>query len=280
MSAQFTQRVLHLALVTLALTGLVLGLLALRLGGSDLANWCWAAGTVPVVLGLLVSMVRELLAGRLGVDAVAFVSMSGALLLGQNLAGVVIAVMYAGGNILEDFAVARAERDLSSLIDRAPKIAHRRIDSTVQDVPVGQVAVGDHLLVRAGEIIPVDGVVLSPAAVLDEAAVTGEPMPVNRQTGEMARSGTVNAGETFELSASTTASESTYAGIVRLVSAAHTSKAPFVRMADRFALLLLPLTLITAGAAWYFSKDPIRALAVLVASTPCPLILAAPVAFI
>jgi heavy metal translocating P-type ATPase len=225
-------------------------------------------------------MARDFLVGRVGVDAVAFVSMSGALLLGQNLAGAVIAVMYAGGNILEDFAVARAKRDLSSLIDRAPKIAHRRIDSTVRDVPVEQVAVGDHLLVRAGELIPVDGVILSPAAVLDEAAVTGEPIPVNRSSGETARSGTINAGETFELRASTTASESTYAGIVRMVSAAQTAKAPFVRMADRFALLLLPLTLITAGVAWYFSEDPIRALAVLVASTPCPLILAAPVAFI
>jgi P-type E1-E2 ATPase len=221
-----------------------------------------------------------LLAGRLGVDAVAFVSMSGALLLGQNLAGVVVAVMYAGGNILEDFAVARAERDLRSLIDRAPKVAHRRIDSTIEDVPIGQVAIGDNILVRAGEVIPVDGVITSPGAVLDEAAVTGEPIPVNRQAGELARSGSLNAGETFELRASTTANESTYAGIVRMVSAAQTAKAPFVRIADRFALLLLPVTLITAGGAWYFSGDPIRALAVLVASTPCPLILAAPVAFI
>ena len=188
--------------------------------------------------------------------------------------------MYAGGNILEDFAVARAERDLRSLIDRAPKIAHRRIDSTIEDVPVGQIAIGDNILVLAGEVIPVDGVIASPGAVLDEAAVTGEPIPVNRQAGELARSGSLNAGETFELRASTTANESTYAGIVRMVSAAQTAKAPFVRIADRFALLLLPVTLITAVGAWYFSGDPIRALAVLVASTPCPLILAAPVAFI
>src|SRR5215472_14105553 len=280
MAALFVERLFRLALVVLAGAGLLLGLISWILGRSDLANWCWAGGTVPVVLGLLVSMIRDFLAGRLGVDAVAFVSMSGALLLGQNLAGVVVAVMYAGGNILEDFAVARAERDLRSLIDRAPKVAHRRIDSAIEDVPVDQVAIGDALLVRAGEVIPVDGVITSPAAVLDEAMVTGEPIPVNRQAGELARSGTLNAGETFELRASTTASESTYAGIVRMVSTAHTSKAPFVRMADRFALLLLPLTLITAGAAWYVSKDPIRALAVLVASTPCPLILAAPVAFI
>jgi P-type E1-E2 ATPase len=129
-------------------------------------------------------------------------------------------------------------------------------------------------------VIPVDGVIVSARAMLDEAAVTGEPIPVSRQAGELARSGSVNAGETFELRATTTAKESTYAGIVRMVSAAQTAKAPFVRMADRFALLLLPVTLGAAGGAWWFSGDPIRALAVLVASTPCPLILAAPVAFI
>src|SRR5215469_11317390 len=110
--------------------------------------------------------------------------MSGALALGQNLAGIVIAVMYAGGNILEDFAVARAERDLRSLIDRAPKVAHRRVASTIEDVPIEQVAVGDDLLVRSGEVIPVDGIIASPAAVLDEAAVSGEPIAVSRQAGE------------------------------------------------------------------------------------------------
>ena len=260
--------------------GLALGLFAWASGRSDLADWCWALGTAPVVAGLLVSMTRDLLAGRMGVDAVALVSMSGALALGQYLAGIVIAVMYAGGNILEDFAVARAERDLRSLIDRAPKVAHRRIDSTIEDAPVDEVAVGDAILVRAGEVVPVDGVIVSPIAVLDEAAVTGEPIPVSRQAGELARSGAVNSGETFELRASTRASESTYAGIVRMASAAQTAKAPFVRMADRYALLLLPVTLIVAAGAWWFSGDPVRALAVLVASTPCPLILAAPVAFI
>jgi cation transport ATPase len=140
------------------------------------------------------------LAGRRGVDAVAFVAMSGALLLGQNLAGIVIAIMYAGGNILEDFA-ARAERDLRSLIDRAPKIAHRRLASTVADVPIEQIAIGDDILVRAGEVIPVDGVITSPVAMLGEVAVTGEPIPVSRKTGELARSGSLNAGDTFEIRA-------------------------------------------------------------------------------
>jgi heavy metal translocating P-type ATPase len=276
----FGERLFRRALLLIALAGLLLGGVAAAFGRSEWASWCWAGGTIPVVLGLLFSIIREFLAGRLGVDAVAFVSMSGALLLGQNLAGIVIAIMYAGGNILEDFAVARAERDLRSLIDRAPKIAHRRVASTIADVPIEQVAIGDDILVRAGEVIPVDGAITSPVATLDEAAVTGEPIPVSRKAGELARSGSLNAGDTFEIRASALANESTYAGIVRMVSAAQTAKAPFVRLADRYALLLLPLTLVTAGGAWLFTGDPIRALAVMVASTPCPLILAAPVAFI
>lgn len=280
MSAILTERLLRRALIVTALGGLILGLLAWSVGQGEIANWIWAAGTAPVVIGLLVSMIRDFLAGRLGVDAIAFVSMSAALALGENLAGVVVAVMYAGGNVLEDFAIARAERDLKSLIDRAPRIAHRRQDSTIADIPIDQVAVGDTILVRAGEVIPVDGIILSPGAVIDEAALTGEPIPVTRREGEPVRSGTVNAGETFEIQARATAGESTYAGIVRMVNAAQTAKAPFIRLADRYALLLFPISLAVAGGAWLLSGDPIRGLAVLVAATPCPLILAAPVAFI
>ncbi|HLW92520.1 MAG TPA: heavy metal translocating P-type ATPase, partial [Roseiarcus sp.] len=125
-----------------------------------------------------------------------------------------------------------------------------------------------------------DGVIASPMAMLDEAAVTREPIPVSRQASDLARSGSINAGDSFEMRAAAPASESTYAGIVRMVGAAQAAKAPFIRLSDRFALLLLPLTLAMAGGAWFFSGDPVRGLAVLVASTPCPLILAVPVAFI
>lgn len=274
------ERLARRGLVVVAVAGLIAGFVAWSVGRSDLAKWCWAGGTIPVVVGLGISMIRDFLAGRLGVDAVAFVSMSGALALGENLAGIVIAIMYSGGNLLEDFAVARAERDLRSLIDRAPKIAHRRVGSNIDDVAIERVAIGDSILVKAGEVIPVDGVIASPSATIDESAVTGEPIPVSRQSGELARSGSVNAGDTFEIRASTTANESTYTGIVRMVSAAQTAKAPFIRLADRFALVLLPVTLAMAGGAWVLSGDPVRGLAVLVASTPCPLILAAPVAFI
>ena len=275
-----TERMIRQGLIATALVGLAAGIAASLAGRGALAYGLWAAGTLPVVAALLVSMVREFLAGRMGVDAVAFVSMSAALLLGEGLAAVVVAVMYAGGNVLEDFAVARAEQDLKSLVDRAPRIAHRRAANTVEDVAVEQVAVGDTILVRAGEVVPVDGVIATAAALIDESALTGEPVPVDRREGEAARSGTFNAGETFELRATATAGESTYAAIVRMVTAAQTAKAPFIRLADRYALLLLPVTLAVAGAAWLLSGDAIRGLAVLVAATPCPLILAAPVAFI
>ena len=280
MAKLMTDRNVRKALIAIALTGLVLGIVAWFTGRDVLAGRIWAAGTVPVVVGLAVSMVRDFMAGRMGVDTVAFVAMSAALLLGQNLAGAVVAVMYAGGNMLEDFAVARAERDLKSLVDRAPRVAHRRTDESVEDVPINKVAIGDVILVRAGEVIPVDGVIASVSATLDEAALTGEPIPVTRSKGDPVHSGTINAGETFELRATAIAGESTYAGIVRMVTAAQTAKAPFIRLADRYALLLLPVTLLLAGAAWFLSGDPTRGLAVLVAATPCPLILAAPVAFI
>lgn len=280
MVSEKTERVIRRGLIVVALGGLALGLAATVAGRNTAAQWLWAAGTLPVVAALVASMVRDFLAGRMGVDAVAFVSMSAALALGECLAGVVVAVMYAGGNVLEDYAVGRAERDLKSLLDRAPRIAHRLSGSTIEDIAIEQVAVGDVILVRAGEVIPVDGVVTNTVVIIDESALTGEPIPVSRRPGEPARSGTVNAGEAFELRATATAGESTYAGIVRMVTAAQTAKAPFIRLADRYALLLLPVTLIVASAAWFLSGDPIRGLAVLVAATPCPLILAAPAAFI
>ena len=267
-------------LVSIAIVGLIAGVGAQSLGKTGPANLFWTLATVPVIGGLAVSMVRDLLAGRLGVDAIALLSMSAALLLGQPLAGVVVALMFSGGNVLEVVAVSRAERDLRSLVDRAPRVAHRRVDHGVEDVPVAAIAIGETLLVRAGEVVPVDGVIATDSATLDESALTGEPIPVVKAKGAGISSGSVNAGETFEMTVSSVAGESTYAGILRLVTAAQTAKAPFVRLADRYALGFLPFTVVVAGVAWLISGDPVRSLAVLVAATPCPLILAAPVAFI
>lgn len=274
------ERILRWSLITVAILGLAGGGLAHALGHDDVADLAFIAATVPVIAGLLVSIVRDLLAGRVGVDAIALVSMTAAIVLGEPLAGAVVALMYAGGNVLEDIAVAKAEHDLRSLVDRAPRVAHRRSDAHVADVPVAMVEIGDRLLVRAGEIVPVDGVVESTVAVVDESALTGEPIPVSKSRGSAILSGSLNAGETFELTVTATAGESTYAGIVKLVTAAQTAKAPFVRLADRYALIFLPVSLAVAAVAWLISGDLIRSLAVMVAATPCPLILAAPVAFI
>ena len=274
------ERIFRRALVAIAVAGLAAGLLAHLAQRPELAGLCWTIATVPVIAGLAVSIVRDFLAGRVGVDAIALVSMSGALALGQPLAGAVVALMYSGGNLLEDFAVARAERDLRSLVDRAPRVAHRKTDDAFEDVPVAAVAVGDALLVRAGEIVPVDGLVGAETATIDESALTGEPIPVTRSRGATIYSGTLNAGATFEMTATAAAGESAYAGILRLVTAAQAARAPFVRLADRYALVFLPVTAVAALAAWMWSGDPMRALAVFVAATPCPLILAAPVAFI
>ena len=275
-----SERFLRSALVAIAVAGLSAGILAFLAGRTDLADLCWTVATVPVVAGLAISIIRDLLAGRFGVDAIALVSMSAALALGQPLAGAVVALMYSGGNVLEDIAVARAEHDLRSLVDRAPREAHRCIDGRIEEVPIGAIAVGDQLLVHAGEVVPVDGVITSIAATIDESALTGEPIPVAKARGAAILSGSLNAGETFEMTVSSVAGESTYAGIVRLVTAAQTAKAPFVRLADRYALVFLPVTLVLAFIAWWISGDLLRSLAVLVAATPCPLILAAPVAFI
>lgn len=277
-------RILGRLLIGIASAGLAAGLAAWQLGEDRAATWIWGLATLPVVISLAISMVRDLLAGRMGVDAVALLSMSAALALGETLAGIVVAVMYAGGNVLEDFAVTRAESNLKSLTDRAPRTAHRFVDDTLEDIPVEQVAAHDRLLVRTGEVVPVDGIVLETGAAgtttIDESALTGEPIPVQRHAGEPVRSGAINAGVPFTLQATATASESTYAGIVSMVAAAQTTRAPFIRIADRFALLLLPLAVLVAGGAWILSGDPVRGLAVLVVATPCPLILAAPVAFI
>ena len=262
------ERVLRWALVSIAIAGLSAGILAFLAGRSDLANLCWTLATAPVVAGLAISIVRDLLTGRLGVDAIALVSMSAAIVLGRPLAGAVVALMYSGGSVLEDIAVARAEHDLRSLVDRAPREAHRRVDSRIEEVPIGAIAVGDQLLVHAGEVVPVDGVVTSSAATIDESALTGEPIPVVRARGAAILSGALNAGETFDMTVTAVAGESTYAGIVRLVTAAQTAKAPFVRLADRYALMFLPVTLALALIAWLISGDLLRSLAVLVAATP------------
>jgi heavy metal translocating P-type ATPase len=267
-------------LLPMTVAGLVLGLAATAAGQETLASWLWTLPALVVGIWLLAHIVADLLRKEAGVDVIAVLAIGGALALGEALTAAVIAVMLATGDWLERYAEGRAHRELSALISRAPRVVHRHEDGGIVDRPVDEVAVGDRILVKPGEVVPVDGTVLGTAATLDEAALTGESRLVNREAGEPVNSGTVNAGPPFDLVATATAEHSTYAGIVRLVEEAQSSKAPFVRLADRYALLFVPLSLGIAGLAWIISQDPVRALSVLVVATPCPLLLAAPIAIV
>ena len=262
------------------LAGLVAGLALWLAGLRAAADVAWAIAVVLAVVPLGVSVVRDLLHRETGVDLIALLAMLGALVLGQYLAGAVIGLMLSGGQALERYADTRARRELSALLARAPRVVHRYSDGELTPADISEVQEGDRLLVKPGEVVPVDGVMESAAAVLDESALTGESLPAEHVRGDRIRSGVVNTGVPFDIRAIATAEASTYAGIVKLVREAQASKAPFVRLADRYALWFLPLTLVTAAGAWLISGNPLRALAVLVVATPCPLILAAPVAVV
>ena len=258
--------------------GLAAGLGAQLAGRGDLAALLWAAAAVPVAASVALEIVRALAGGQLGVDVIALAAIAGALALGENAAAAVVALMVAGGEALEAWAEGRATRSLSELIARAPRTAARIGEGGVVEIPVAAIVPGDRLLVRPAETVPVDGRLEDAEAVLDESMLTGEAMPVRHAAGAALRSGAVNAGPAFTLVATAGAEASTYAAIVRLTRAAAAERPPLARLADRWALGFLGATALIAGAAWAMSGDPVRALAVLVVATPCPLILAAPIA--
>lgn len=271
---------LKTALLLLALAGLLTGLVFYFAGKADAAGIAWFVGVIPVLSALVIEILRSLWRGEVGLDIVAALSMSAALAFGETLAAAVVAVMYSGGTFLESFAEGRARREMHDLLSRVPRTATRHRNGGLEDVPLDVIEPGDRLLIRQGDVVPVDGTVASDTAFLDASALTGESLPARLFRGADAMSGSTNAGDTFDLLATRRARESTYAGIVRLVEAAQRSKAPMSRLADRWSLGFLAVTVVIAFAAWWFSGDPIRAVAVLVVATPCPLILAVPVALV
>ena len=271
---------LKTAILLLAAIGLIAGLAVWFAGRTDVANLIWIAGVVPALVALVIEILRSLRSGEVGLDIVAALSMSAALVFGETLAAAVVAVMYSGGTFLESFAEGRARREMHDLLSRVPRTATRHLNGGLEDVPLDEIAPGDRLLIRQGDVVPVDGTVASDAAFLDTSALTGESLPVRLAQGADAMSGSTNAGEAFDLTATREAKHSTYAGIVRLVETAQASKAPMSRLADRWSLGFLAVTVSIAFAAWWGTGDPIRAVAVLVVATPCPLILAVPVALV
>lgn len=268
------------AILLIAAAGLISGLSFYFAGRTDVADLVWITGVVPALAALVVEILRSIGRGEVGLDIVAALSMSAALVFGETLAAAVVAVMYSGGTFLESFAEGRARREMRDLLSRVPRTATRHRNGGLEDVPLDEIAPGERLLIRQGDVVPVDGTLASEEAFVDTSALTGESLPVRLMRGAEVMSGATNAGDAFDLSARRRAKESTYAGIVRLVEEAQASKAPMSRLADRWSLGFLAITVTIATAAWWFTGDPIRAVAVLVVATPCPLILAVPVALV
>lgn len=270
---------IDLALLILAAATLAGGGVCVAFGQPSLARFAWLLGTLPVLLALTVSLVGAVMRRQAGIDVLAWLAIALAVVLDETLAAAVIALMLASGRTLERYAQDRAQREMSALLGRAPRQATRFENGEWRSVAPDTLVPGDRLLVRSGEFVPVDGT-LTGDAELDESMLTGESSTLRRRSGENACSGVVNAGAPFEMIARTTASDSTFAGIVRMVERAQRERSPSVRLADRYAAFFVLASLLAAGIAWLLTGDVTRALAVLVVASPCPLILAVPVAIV
>ena len=265
----------------LAATGLAAGLLTQFLFRDPvLARRVFfvtlALGGTPLVARTLWGMAH----GRFAADVVAMLAIVGAVVFREPFAGAVIVLMQSGGEALEAYAMQRATASLEALLARAPKIAHRFSGGQLEDITVEAVRPGDVLAVKPGDLVPVDGVVTSGTSAVDQSALTGEPIPIRALPGTELMSGSVNLEGALTIRALRPSVESQYQTIVQLVDRARAEKPPIVRIADRVAIWFTPVTLLVCGIAYLVTRDPVTALAVLVVATPCPLILAAPVAVI
>jgi len=259
----------------------MLGALLWLIGLPAAPLWILSAYSLVIAAVELVRMIRRLRAGVFGIDVLAIVAIVATVAVGEYVASLIVVLMLTGGQALEDYAEGAAERELTQLLDREPREAHR-IDASgdVRDIPVDDVAIGDRLLVRSGEVVPVDGILTSAANVVDESSLTGESLPVEKRAGDPVLSGSVVGIVAATIEASALARDSQYQGIVALVKRARSERAPVVRLADRYAVPFTVVSLLIAGAAWVLSGDPRRFAEVLVLATPCPLLLAAPIAFL
>ena len=248
--------------------------------GEDWRQRIWFAGLLLTGGPVSWKTLRGMLRGEFASDVVAMLAIAGAIALQQPLAGLVVVLMQTGGEALETYAVARASGAVEALEADAPRHAHRLQNTAVTDIDASAIALDDTLLVRPGELVPCDGVVLTGASHVDTSRLTGEPVPRKAVVGSTLLSGSVNQDGALTIRAIRTSQDSQYARIVELVRSAQASKSPLQRTADRVAVWFTPLTLLVCAAAWFVSHDVTRVLAVLVVATPCPLILAAPVAII
>ncbi|MGF6973671.1 heavy metal translocating P-type ATPase [Paraburkholderia sp. JPY465] len=268
-----------LALLLVSGGSLLAGAAFAVIGRGAVAHALWIAGALPILVALSISIVTALRRHEAGVDVLALLAIGFALSLSEYLTAAVISLMLASGRALEQYAQQRARREMTALLNRTPRHANRFEAGEWRQIGLDTVRPGDRLLVRNGEFVPVDGS-LTGHAQLDESTLSGESAIQQRSSGESVCSGVVNVGAAFEMVAAASAADSTFAGIVRMVESAQQERSPATRLADRYALLFVAVALMLAGGSWLVTGEVVRALAVLVVATPCPLILAVPVAVV
>jgi len=244
--------------------------------GKEILKLVLFMGSIPLWYNILKAMLKK----NFGVDLIAGVALFSTFFFGQYLTGIIILLMLSGGEALESYALFRARRDLSSLLSRAPNIAHLTDGKNITDVPIEKVTIGERVIVKPGEIVPIDGIVDEGKTFIDESTLSGESGPVDKNIGSLVFSGTINQNGTITIKVTRLATESSYAHIIKLVKKAEESRAPLVRLADHYSVYFTIITFLFASGTWFFSHDVIRMLAVLVVATPCPLILATPIALI
>ena len=233
-----------------------------------------------IALLMFIDMVKTLRSGKFGVDLLAITAVIATIAVGEYWAALIVLLMLTGGDTLEDYAANKANSELQSLLENSPQSAHLLKDDKMVDVKIDQVTVGDRIVVKPGEVIPVDGTITDGVTSVDESSLTGESRPIDKVVGSTVMSGAINGDASFDMIADKTADDSQYQNIIRLVKQAESTPAHFVRMADRYAVPFTLLAYVIAGVAWYLSKDPVRFAEVLVVASPCPLILAAPIALV
>jgi heavy metal translocating P-type ATPase len=279
--ARRTSHIRDLTVPALTLISLACGGVAWLLSSPVDANWILMSGLVLTGTPVVWNTVRHALRGHFATDIVATLAIIGAVLIAQPIAGLVVVLMQTGGEALERYAAGRASAALRQLEEAAPRVAHRVMaDGSVHEKRVDDIVVGDVLLVRPGDVVPCDCEVTSGQSHLDTARITGEPVPWRAAPGSRIPSGVQNLEGALTVRALALAAQSQYAQIVALVRSAQGSKAPLQRVADRYAVWFTPLTLAICTVTWILTRNADHVLAILTVATPCPLILATPVAII
>lgn len=233
-----------------------------------------------IALSMLKEMIKTLRSGSYGVDLLAITAVAATLAVGQYWAAMIVLIMLVGGDSLEDYASKKAHTELKALLDNSPQTAHKVVADKLIDIKVDEANIGDQLVVKPGETVPVDGHVIKGSSMFDESSLTGESRPITKNVSDTIYSGSINGDSAITMTVDKLAKDSQYQRLIQLVKQADSTPAHFVRMADRYAVPFTGIAFVIAGIAWFVSKDPVRFAEVLVVASPCPLILAAPVALV